>query len=388
MYKVKKQPIDLKSTLVLFLTPIAACVLIPYYAIVHGFIWIDWMWFSFFMVATGISITAGYHRLWSHKSYKAKTPLKIFFMLFGAAALQNSIIKWSSDHRKHHKHVDDKYYDPYSAKKGFWYSHFTWMLRKLPKKINKLENIADLEQDKVVYFQHKNYIFLAIIMTIIVPMCIGACYGSMWGCLLLSGLLRLVLNHHFTFLINSAAHTWGSQNYSDDNTAKDNPLLSIITYGEGYHNFHHKYAGDYRNGVKWYDIDLSKWIIFLFSKIGWTYDLKRTNRPLLEASKAAVQLKRVQAKTKMIRNTEHSCLNKIVTLEKRLEEQYKVLFDSIRDWAKVKQEWLQAKKSKLSRSQIHQLKKHYKTLKKKFEIEKRIWKSSFNSTIKISNQKT
>lgn len=134
MSNTKKQPIDLKSVLVLTLTPIAAVIFIPYYAITYGFSLADWLWFAFFMMATGLSITAGYHRLWSHRAYKANAVLKIFFMLFGAGALQNSIIKWSSDHRKHHRFVDDKEMDPYAATKGFWYSHFGWMLRELPKK--------------------------------------------------------------------------------------------------------------------------------------------------------------------------------------------------------------------------------------------------------------
>ena len=365
-----KRPIDLKSVLVLTLTPLAAVIFIPYYAITYGFSTSDWLWFGFFMIATGLSITAGYHRLWSHRAYKAKAPLKIFFMLFGAGALQNSIIKWSSDHRKHHRFVDDKEMDPYAATKGFWYSHFTWMLRKLPRKVGQVEHVADLEKDKIVAFQHKYYVPLAIFMCVILPMLIGASYGSIGGCLLLAGLLRLVLNHHFTFFINSLAHIWGKQRYSDENTAKDNPLLSLVTYGEGYHNFHHKYAGDYRNGVKWYDFDPSKWMIYGSSKIGWAYDLKTTPKPVIEAAKASMQLKHAQSTLKRPLDKKYISLE----FEKRLETQYKVLFDSIKAWAKAKQACIQAKKNKLSETQILQLNSRYKKLKKQFKAERKIWR--------------
>lgn len=381
MRGTKIQSLDLKSVLILTLTPVAALILIPYYEIFYGFSMIDWFWFSFFMISTGLSITAGYHRLWSHRAYKAKLPLKIFFMLFGAAALQNSIIKWSSDHRKHHRNVDDKKLDPYAATNGFWYSHFTWMLKKLPDKVDRIENVDDLKKDRVVAFQHKYYVALAIFMSVLLPMLIGATYNSVVSCLLLSGLLRLVLNHHFTFFINSLAHIWGSQKYSDENTARDNPILSLFTYGEGYHNYHHKYAGDYRNGVKWYDFDPSKWIIYMASKIGWAYDLKTIPKPVIEAAYATMQLKKVQNKL----NKNKHYVKLAVDFEQRLEMQYKLLFDSIKEWAKAKQVFIQAQKDKLSSKQLIQLKSHYKKLKRKFKEERKMWRVMACSMERIIN---
>ncbi len=125
--------------------------------------------------------------------------LKLFFMLFGAATLQNSIIVWASDHRKHHRYVDDKEKDPYAATKGFWYSHIGWMLRHKPEAEGCIENVKDLENDKIVAFQHRYYGPIAVLMCFGLPALIGASYGSVGGCLILVGLLRLVINHLFYF---------------------------------------------------------------------------------------------------------------------------------------------------------------------------------------------
>jgi len=287
-----KDKINWKSSTVLILIPLLTFLFLPYYAFEHGFCFKDWAIFGFFMISTGLSITAGYHRLWSHKAYKASSVVKIFFMLFGAAALQNSIIKWSSDHRKHHLFVDHPEKDPYAITKGFWYSHIKWMLKKPNVETSRIDNVNDLKKDSIVNFQHKYYLPISIFMCMILPTLIGFSYGSPLGCFLLSGLLRLVINHHFTFMINSIAHYYGSQNYSDQNTSRDNPLLSLFTYGEGYHNFHHKYPGDYRNGVHWYDYDPSKWLINIFCIFGLSQSAKKTSKSVIDRDKLIIRSKK------------------------------------------------------------------------------------------------
>ncbi len=150
--------------------------------------------------------------------------------------------------------------------------------------------------------------------------------------------------------------------------------MSLLTFGEGYHNFHHKYAGDYRNGVLWYDYDPSKWLIFLASKIGWTYDLKRISKPTIEAARASMQFKRAQEKIKL-----KPYLAKVVEIEKSLEIQYKELFETIKQWAKAKQEHLNAQKEKLSAAHIAQLKQQYLALKKQFKAERRVWRATMSA---------
>ncbi len=357
-----------KAILVLSITPALTAVLLPLYAYYVGFSIADWLTFSVFMILTGLSITAGYHRLWSHKTYSTNLFFRVLYMLFGSAALQNSVFKWASDHRKHHIHVDDNNKDPYSASRGFIYSHIGWMLFK-NRKSEVYDNINDLKKDKILRFQHKYYPVIALFMCFGIPALIGWSYGSILGCVLLAGLLRLVLNHHFTFFINSLAHIIGSRPYSTKNSARDNPLLSLVTYGEGYHNFHHKFAGDYRNGVKWYDFDPSKWIIALSSKFGWAWNLKITPKPIIENAKLQVQYQKFQDK--------ESCYPKqIMLLKEKLETQYQHFSKSISDWSKAYTEWVEGKKTRLPKDHIHNLRNKYLHFKNIVQNEKKAWKEA------------
>src|SRR5690606_6955617 len=143
---------------------------------------------------------------------------KWFFALFGAGATQNSILVWASGHRRHHRYVDQDN-DPYSAKRGLWYSHIGWMLRDYSTGREDFGNVPDLQRDPVVMFQHRHYVPLAIGMNLAPALLAGVVLGDVWGHLLLAGFLRLVVNHHVTFFINSLAHYWGKQPYTDANTA-------------------------------------------------------------------------------------------------------------------------------------------------------------------------
>lgn len=228
----------------------------------------------FMLMATGMSITMGYHRLFSHKAYEAAWPIRLFTLLFGAASFQNSARRWCSDHRYHHQYVDTNR-DPYNIKQGFWHAHMGWIFFK-PDPPPTYENVPDLMEDPLVTFQENHYLWLAIVMGLVFPMAVGSLWGDAMGGLILGGIVRLVVNHHFTFSINSFCHYLGTQPYSDQNTSRDSWILPFVTYGEGYHNFHHAFQSDYRNGVRAYHVDPGKWLIFLFSKLGLAKNLRIT----------------------------------------------------------------------------------------------------------------
>ena len=244
--------------------------------------------------ACGLSITVGYHRLFSHRSHNAKWPLVLFYSIFGAGSFQNSIIEWCSDHRRHHKLTDTED-DPYSASKGFWYSHIGWILLEEENFTNDFSNVKDLQRSKIIMWQHRNVFLIGALSGLILPAVIGFAMGGLSGavgCFVWAGLARVVFVHHGTFLINSAAHIWGTQPYSEENSSRDSFWLAFLTFGEGYHNFHHTFQADYRNGHKWYHMDPSKWWIQSFKYLGLNSDLKSTPKHSIEIAKVNMRFKK------------------------------------------------------------------------------------------------
>ena len=266
--------------------PLLAFVSVIFYSLEYGISWVEPIIFVVFYLACGLSITAGYLRLFSHRTHKAAWPMRLFYALFGAAAFQNSAIKWCSDHRRHHLKTD-KEEDPYSVKKGFMWAHMVWVMVDQGEEI--VEHVEDLQADRILAWQDRHIFLIGFLVGIVLPgvagfLMLGGMHGFLGG-MIYGGFLRVVIVHHATFLINSAAHTWGTQPYSTANTSRDSPILSFFTFGEGYHNFHHTFQADYRNGHKWYHWDPSKWWIKVASWVGMTKELHRIPKKSIESQK-------------------------------------------------------------------------------------------------------
>jgi len=274
----------------LTLSPIAAFVSVGLYIYHQGLHPADLLSFWFLLLFTGLAITAGYHRYYSHRSYECHPVMQVFYLLFGAAALQTSVLHWASDHRFHHRFVDHEG-DPYNITKGFFWAHMGWIFYKdIPPR--SLENVPDLKADRLVMWQHRYHLPLGIGVGFILPFLIGIAFGRPWGGFLWGGLLRVVLGHHGTFLINSAGHYTGRQLYTDTDSSRGTSWLAFVTLGEGYHNFHHAFPGDYRNGVLRCDWDPTKWWIWGLSRIGLTWRLHRV--PARSIQRAQMRMKHRQ----------------------------------------------------------------------------------------------
>ncbi|MCL1098848.1 acyl-CoA desaturase [Shewanella gelidii] len=361
---MKKPPIIWTNALLFALTLSATIILIPYREISHGFELIEWITFVVLAFASGLSITAGYHRLWSHKTYKAHWSARFVFALGGALALQNSALHWSSDHRVHHKHVDDNEKDPYSANMGFWYSHIGWMLREYhAHRYHDYKNVRDLQNDKIVMWQHHHYLTLALLMNIGLPIFLGWLNGDIASMLLMAGLLRLVVVHHCTFFINSLAHIWGSQPYTDKNTARDNGFLALLTYGEGYHNFHHIFENDYRNGIKWWHYDPTKWLINLLAWCRLAHGLRVSPQERIDTAALQMQLKRTQNNVARLQNADE--------LLDKLQSEYEELKTHLNAYYHAKKQLLDAKKKQLM---VKDLSGKVKELKLKLLEQQKQWK--------------
>lgn len=337
-----RAPINMPAAVLFSVSTLLLLVALPLYVWHHDFSGAAWAWFFIFLFASGLSITGGYHRLWAHRAYEARLPLRIFYMLFGAQALQNSILIWCSMHRVHHKSVDDVDHDPYSIKRGFWYAHMGWMLRDYPSQKLDFSNVRDLERDPVVMFQQKHYLGLALVMNIGLPALVGWAYGEVGAFLILTGLLRLVVNHHFTFFINSLAHMWGRRPYTEDNSARDNDLIALFTYGEGYHNYHHLFSWDYRNGVRWWHIDLTKWWIAAWSFVGQARNLRRV--PEFKIRRAMIERHFAKAHEKLAAAPP---TNRLDAMRQVLEHEMETFKATVNEWTRLQTEKIEAAKKQV-----------------------------------------
>jgi len=282
-----KRPFDWGNILFLVLSPLAAITWGSWYIANYGVHWAEITLFAILYIATGMSITGGYHRLFSHVSYQSHPWLKNFYLLFGACAMQNSALHWAADHRLHHRYTDtDK--DPYNSKRGFWWSHMVWVFYESPKN-RDFSLVADLQKDRWVMWQHKYHVPVALVLGFGGPFLLGLLIDRPFGMMLWGGLIRVVVVHHATFFINSLAHMWGTQPYSRSDTSVNSWWLAFLTYGEGYHNFHHKFPSDYRNGVRWYQFDPTKWLIRGMNMLRFTSHLHRVPDHLILRARMEVE---------------------------------------------------------------------------------------------------
>ncbi|WP_018625077.1 fatty acid desaturase [Kangiella aquimarina] len=349
---------------------LAAITLVPWYGIQYGFHFSSWAWGVGLWLFSSTAISMGYHRLWSHRAYEAHPLLRAVLAIGGCLALQNSALHWSSDHRIHHKHVDHDEKDPYSASLGFWHSHIGWLLmrRDNGRYNEQYDRCKDLQRDPIVMFQHKYYWPLSIGLNILVPALLGLAYGIFWEMMLVAGVLRLVWSHHLTFFINSLAHMWGSRPYTEENSARDNLILAVLTGGEGYHNYHHKFQYDYRNGIRWWHFDPSKWWIKSLSWIGVTSNLKKVSVEKIEKAKAETLLLKAKDRVAHLPNAEE--------VMQMLHDEYEKLVQHLAEVYEAQKQWLEAKKNKLIESyeQEHsRLMENYHQLRKRFEEQKASW---------------
>ena len=377
----KKPKIIWLNVLVFIITSTVALIGVPLYGYFYGYDWGHLIATVLCIGYCGMSITAGYHRLWSHKAYQANALVRVIYAIGGAFAVQNSALHWASDHRVHHGHVDDNDKDPYSAKKGFWYSHIGWMLREYQAhRYQDYSNVKDLQRDPVVMWQHKHYLVLTLAANFGIPLLIGVIHGDIWGMLLTAGFLRLVISHHVTFFINSLAHIWGSQPYNVKNTARDNGFIALFTFGEGYHNFHHHFQNDYRNGIKWWQFDPTKWLIRLLSVIGFANNLKRSDDTKIELAKAETLMQKASQQLANINLPDKDTL-----LESRKAE-YDSYTQQLMDFYDVKRQWVNAHKKQLLESpEAQEIVHKYQELCEHIQEQREKWQA-FHQQLKLKYQ--
>jgi stearoyl-CoA desaturase (delta-9 desaturase) len=239
------------------------------------FFWSDLVLVVVMYLATGFGITIGFHRYFSHKSFETSRPMVFVLGALGSMAWQGPLLWWVAVHRSHHHHSDEDGdpHSPHAGEKGpirrFLHAHTGWLL--LPD-VKPLESyVPDLKADPVCRFVDRTF-FLWAILGLVIPAVagglltmswLGALTGLLWG-----GLVRIFLEHHATWSVNSVCHVWGAQPYESHDHSRNNPIFGMLALGEGWHNNHHAFPTSARHGLKWWQFDSSWLVIRSLSALG------------------------------------------------------------------------------------------------------------------------
>ena len=317
-----RAPISWTNTTFLLGTLLVAAVGTPLYIWRYGLGWPETLTFLSLWLAVGLSISAGYHRLFAHKTYQASRPVRLLFLIFGAAALENTVLKWAADHRVHHSHVDSER-DPYNATRGFFWSHIGWIFFESTPPSQTV--VRDLAEDPLIRWQDRYYVTIGLTVALGIPLIVGLLSHRLLGCLLIGGVLRIVVSHHATFFINSLCHIVGRQPYSREHSARDSSVMAYLAFGEGYHNYHHSFPFDYRNGIRSWHFDPAKWMIWGLARVGLARDLRRASDVAILKAKVRIQYDKAKERVERAGEgfVEHS--------GRRLHEAYDAVEKAIHD---------------------------------------------------------
>jgi stearoyl-CoA desaturase (Delta-9 desaturase) len=240
-------------------------------------------------LATSLGVTVGFHRLFTHKSFRTYAPVRFIFAALGSMAVQGPVIEWAGTHRKHHQHSDEEG-DPHSPHvgaggswgsgirgvlRGAWHAHMGWLFVARQEGLGRYTK--DLHGDRVVVAVNRQFrwwvliglLLPALLAGLLTMSLMGALLGFLWG-----GLVRVLVVHHLTWSVNSVCHLWGSQPFRSHDESRNNPIVGILGLGEGWHNNHHAFPASARHGLRWWEIDISYMVIRAMALVGLAHDVR------------------------------------------------------------------------------------------------------------------
>ncbi len=248
-------------------------VLVPFIGTIYAMMmlwqryvgWIDVSLMLALYVISGLGITVGFHRMLTHKSFEASRPLKAILMIMGCLAIEGAPMTWASSHIQHHAHSDEEG-DPHSPLKGLWHAHVGWLFDHT----NNINVYGSwLKRDTTVVWVSRYWLLWAG-LGLLVPTLIAGWSGFIWG-----GLLRIFLTHHITWSVNSICHTFGGRDYETRDASRNNFIVGLLAFGEGWHNNHHAFPRSAFHGLRWYQIDISGYLIRALERAGLVWNVFR-----------------------------------------------------------------------------------------------------------------
>jgi fatty-acid desaturase len=221
-------------------------------------------------IVGSLGVGLGFHRLLTHRSFKAPKWLEYTLTAFGTMSVQDSPDKWVATHRIHHQFTETTR-DPHSTRPGFWWAHMEWIVKGTaqdhdPETLKRY--VPDLLRDRFHVFLAKYY-FVPLVISAFVLYAIGGWSMVLWGVF-----VRVVVGWHTTWFVNSLAHIFGKRPFETDDDSTNNWFVAILTFGEGWHNNHHAFPTSARHGLKWYQFDMNWLTISLFKKLGWAKQIR------------------------------------------------------------------------------------------------------------------
>ncbi len=287
MFKLKV--VNLAAVLIPLIGFVVAIVLL--WGVAFNWVYLALLGGMYFMSSIGVTI--GYHRYFTHRSFKTSKPVVAILAALGSMAVEGPVLQWVADHRRHHQYSDEEG-DPHSPHlddegimgsiRGMWHAHLGWLIN--PKVKGSMRYIGDLRKDKLVRKMSKLFPVM-VVVGLLIPAVLGGLLtwswtgvflGFLWG-----GLVRIFLLHHVTWSINSVCHIWGQQPFDTHDHSRNNVIMGVLALGEGWHNNHHAFQSSARHGLRWWQFDLSYIIIVLMSKLGIVYDVKVPSKERISA---------------------------------------------------------------------------------------------------------
>jgi len=265
-----------------------------------GFGWVEFGLLLGMYVLTALGVTVGFHRLFTHRSFEANPVVRFVLAALGSMAVEGSVLRWAALHRRHHQHSDtpDDPHTPHhrgrglwGVVRGFWHAHLGWAFRADPADLDRY--VRDLRRSTSVRVASALFP-LWIVLGLLIPAALGGVLSGGWLGVLLGfvwgGLVRVFLVHHVTWSVNSVCHLWGGRPYPERDHSRNNLVLGILALGEGWHNNHHAFPSSARHGLRWWQVDVSYYVIRLLALLRLARKVRLPERRTLSrAAGRAVQ---------------------------------------------------------------------------------------------------